>query len=241
MVSGIGKRRAAAKRDRGENYEKRRKEISEAAIRVFNRRGFADTTISAVAQELSIDRASLYYYISSKEELFDELIREVSEENLATAKRIQASDATPEEKIRQLIVQLMESYSGNYPLLYIFIRENLNQVPDKRARWAKYMKGITRDYDSMVVAMIEEGYADGSFCNIGPAKIVAYGIIGMLAWTNRWFVPDSNKVSGTDVGRIYADLVTSGLKSGSLDCGGKSPKPLAKKPLKKKLRATNPS
>ncbi len=187
-----------------------------------------------MAEELSIDRASLYYYISSKEELFDELIREVSEENLATAKRIQSSDAPPEEKIRQLIVQLMESYSGTYPLLFIYIRENLNQVPDKRARWAKYMKEINRDYDSTVMAMIEEGYADGSFRNIGPAKIVAYGIIGMLAWTNRWFKPDSKKASGTEVGRVYADLVTSGLKSGNLDTGGMTPASSATKPRTKK-------
>lgn len=218
MVSGIGKRRAAAKRDRSEIYERRRKEISEAAARVFDQRGFAETTISAVAEELNIERASLYYYISSKEELFDELIREVSEENLAIASRIQASNATPEEKIRQLIVQLMESYAGTYPLLFIYIRENLNQVSERRGRWAKYMKEINRKYDNTVIAMIEEGYRDGSFRNIGPAKMVAYGIIGMLAWTNRWFKPDkeNGKASGTEVGQLFAELVTAGLRSGNL-------------------------
>ena len=77
--SGIGRRRAAAKADLAPNYEKRREEIYEAAACVFNRKGFSGTTVSAVAKELSIDRASLYYYISSKEQLFDELIREVSD------------------------------------------------------------------------------------------------------------------------------------------------------------------
>ena len=76
--SAIGKRRSAAKEDSTAVYQKRRKEIAEAAVRVFNKRGFTGASISAVAEELEIDRASLYYYISSKEELFDEIIREVN-------------------------------------------------------------------------------------------------------------------------------------------------------------------
>lgn len=223
MVSGIGRRRAAAKLDKGPNYEKRRKEISEAAARVFNRRGFRDTTISAVAEELSIDRASLYYYISSKEELFDELVREVSEDNLAVAQRIQASKVSAEEKLRQLITELMESYAKTYPLLYIYIRENLNHVADKRSNWANHMKKINRAYDDAVIAMVEEGFGDGSFKRIGPARIVAYGIIGMIGWTNRWFKPEKAEVNASEIGRIYADMVISGLKHGSLDIPLESP------------------
>jgi TetR/AcrR family transcriptional regulator, cholesterol catabolism regulator len=211
--SGIGKRRAAAKVDRAPNYEKRRKEISEAAARVFNRRGFRGTTISAVAEELSIDRASLYYYISSKEELFDELVREVSEDNVAMARKIQSSKQAPPVKLRELIVELMRAYARSYPLLYIYIRENLGDVADKRSSWAQYMKQINRDYDNAVISIIEEGYRDGSFQNVGSAKIVAYGIIGMVGWTNRWFNPDHGSVDADEVARIYADMVISGMRT----------------------------
>ena len=208
-ASGIGKRRAAAKVDRAPNYDKRRKEISEAAARVFNQRGFRGTTISAVAEELSIDRASLYYYISSKEELFDELVREVSEENVAMARSIQSSKQTPPDKLRELI-------------LYIYIRENLGDVADKRSSWAQYMKQINRDYDNAVISIIEEGYRDGSFQDLGSAKIVAYGIIGMVGWTNRWFKPDKTKVDADEVARIYADMVIGGMTAASAKPNGKS-------------------
>jgi AcrR family transcriptional regulator len=214
--SGIGKRRAAAKLDQAPNYEKRRKEISIAATRVFNKRGFRGTTISAVASELGIDRASLYYYISSKEELFDELVREVSEDNLALAQGIQKSDLPPADKLKQLIIELMLSYSRNYPLLYIYIREDLSHVADKRSRWAQFMKRVNHDYDEAVIAIIEEGYQDGSFQNLGPAKIVAYGVIGMVGWTNRWFKADNTDVSAEEIGKIYANMVISGLSSGTL-------------------------
>lgn len=222
--SGIGKRRAAAKVDRAPNYEKRRKEISEAAARVFNQRGFRGTTISAVAEELSIDRASLYYYISSKEELFDELVREVSEDNVAMARKIQSSKQSPPQKLRELILELMRAYARSYPLLYIYIRENLGDVADTRSSWAQYMKQINRDYDNAVIAIIEEGYRDGSFQNVGSAKIVAYGIIGMVGWTNRWFKPDQGKFDADEVARIYADVVIGGMSAAPGKVNGKRQK-----------------
>ncbi len=213
-TSGIGKRRAAAKQDGAAAYQQRRKEIAIAAARVFNQRGLQGTTISAVADELSIDRASLYYYISCKEELFDEVIREASEENVAIARRIQASNESPRDKLRALISGLMESYGKHYPLLYIYIRENLSHVGAKRSKWARQMKKINRDYDDAVISIIEEGYADGSFRNLGSAKIVAYGILGMINWSNRWFRPAEYTETALEVGQTYADLIIGGLDSG---------------------------
>jgi AcrR family transcriptional regulator len=58
--SGIGRRRVAAKEDASNTYQKRRREIAEAAVQVFNQLGFANASPSAVAAELNIDRASLY-------------------------------------------------------------------------------------------------------------------------------------------------------------------------------------
>jgi len=216
LPSGIGRRRAAAKADKAPNYEKRRKEISEAAARVFNRKGFSGTSISAVAQELSIDRASLYYYISSKEELFDELVREVSESNLQAAQNIKNSAMTPAEKLKSLVVELMEAYAKNYPILYIYIRENLEDVADSRSKWARSMKQINHDYDEAVISIIQQGYDDGSFVNLGSAKVVAYGILGMVNWTNRWFKPDHSDIDAKSIGEMYANIVTNGLTSGTL-------------------------
>ena len=77
-TSQIEKRRSAAKEDSSAVYRRRRQEIAEAAIRVFDRLGLKGASISAVAAELNIDRASIYYYISSKEALFHELMRAVA-------------------------------------------------------------------------------------------------------------------------------------------------------------------
>jgi len=212
-VSNIGMRRSVAKEDSSASYRLRRKEIAEAAIRVFNRLGFQGASLSAVATELGIDRASLYYYISSKEELFYELVRTVVERNLELVKQIQASNLSPRRKLRDLITTLMTSYGEHYPLFYIYIRENLSHVSDGRSKWSAYMRKLNAETSDAVIAIIEEGYADRTLRNVGAPRVVAYGVLGIVGWTHRWFRPDQSDVSAEEIGKTYAELLLSGLEN----------------------------
>lgn len=51
-----------------------REEILEAARRVLLRKGIAGTTLDAVAREVGVSKAALYYYFPSKDALFFELV-----------------------------------------------------------------------------------------------------------------------------------------------------------------------
>lgn len=210
--SGIGRRRSAARTDSSALYKVKRDEIAEAAIRVFNRMGFQGASMTAVAEELGVERASLYYYFSSKEALFDDVVRTVVERNLDFVLRIAASGISPRRKIRELIVALMSSYGEHYPLFYIFIRENLSHVSDARSEWSATMREINRQTTDAVTAIIEEGYADKSIRKIGDARVVAYGIFGLVGWTHRWFRPAESAVSAEEIGKIYAEMVLSGIE-----------------------------
>lgn len=211
--SGISRRRTAAKVDASSNYQTRRDEIAQAAVRVFNRMGLERASLKSVADELGTDRASLYYYFSSKEELFDDVVRSVVEKNYDLVRRIEASKVSPRRKLRELITGLMTSYGEHYPLLYIYIRENLSHVTDERSAWSKYMRDLNRKTSDLVIAIVEQGYADGSFRKVGSPKVVAYGVLGIVGWTNRWFRPESSDVSAEEIGKIYAEMILSGLES----------------------------
>jgi AcrR family transcriptional regulator len=212
-ASAFGNRRTAAREESSSSHQARRKEIGEAAIRVFNRLGYKGASMAAVAAELDLDRASLYYYISSKEELFDEIVRTVVERNVALAKKIEASKMKPHRKLSDLIIALMSSYGEHYPLMYIYIRENLSHVGDKRSAWSQYMRGLNAEMSDAVISIIEQGYADKTFRNVGSSKVVAYGVLGLTGWTHRWFRPMESEVSAEEIGRIYAEMVLAGLES----------------------------
>jgi AcrR family transcriptional regulator len=191
----------------------RRREILEAAAKVFKDRGFRGTTLSHVAAAMGADRASLYYYVGSKDELFEEVIREAVNVNLAAAKVIRKEKGPAPEKLRRLVEGLMESYAEYYPVLYVLIQENLDHVTPQRTDWAKEMKRINREYERVLIEIIQTGQDEGTLRDTSPAWLLAYGIIGMVGWTNRWFNPNSSPITAQEIGVGFADVLLSGLAS----------------------------
>jgi TetR/AcrR family transcriptional regulator, cholesterol catabolism regulator len=210
-ASGISKRRNTALNKSSAAYQERRREIAVAASVVFNKKGFAGTTLADIAEELGTDRATLYYYISNKEELFDEVVREVSEKNVAFAEAVREGDGVPVDKLKLLIVELMNSYASNYPLLYVYMRENLSHVSEDRSDWSKHMRNLNRRYEDAIVAIVQDGIDNGSIRPLASARVLAFGIIGMVGSTNRWFVPERSPENAATIGAAFAELALRGL------------------------------
>lgn len=215
MTSGIGRRRAAARDEGGAAYQERRSGIVRAAAEVFKKNGFRGTKLSDVAEAMGMDRASLYYYVGSKEELFHEVVGGAVEANAAAAQEILAGPGAAPEKLRRLITSLMISYAEAYPFLYVYIQENLGTVSRDRSQWARDMRRHNKTYENAVVAIVQSGIDEGTLHTDTQAWVIAYGIIGMVAWSNRWFNPNESEVSAEEIGSAYADALLRGLETGS--------------------------
>lgn len=215
-LSGIGQRRLAAQKDTSNaSYQQRREEIFHAASLIFKKKGFRGASLGDIAEQLGTDRANLYYYVSSKQEIIDGVVSTPVRENLERLSEIAASDKTAPEKVRDLIVDLMLAYDRHYPGLYVFIQENLSHISTNpaNAEWADEMRSVNREYQNLVVSIIEEGQKDGSLAITGEPWVVAYGIIGMVAWSNRWYDPNRTAVSAQEIANSYADLVLQGIQA----------------------------
>lgn len=213
MESRIAKRRKTALAVGGDDYIKRRNEIVRAAAVVFKEKGYASSNIGDVANYLDVDRASLYYYVESKEELFHEVVREAAEQNALQAEAIRDGEGSAEEKIRALITSLVQSYAEHHPYLFVYIQEDMKRVATGDAPWAKKMRAVNRRYNQAVLAIVQEGVDDGSLRLVGPPNVVANGLIGMVNWMHRWFNPKSG-LSAESVGEIFADMILHGLANG---------------------------
>lgn len=209
--SAIARRRAAALDEGGAAYQERRAEIIRAAGDVFKRHGFRGTKIGDIAEAVGMDRATIYYYAGSKEELFHTAVGDAVERNCLRAEEILAAPGTPPEKLRTLITELMVSYAENYPYLYLYIQEDLGALAP-RSQWGRTMARYNKRYENVLVAIVEDGLADGSFHADTKPWVIAYGILGMVAWSNRWFNPETSTVPAAEIGAAYADTVLGGLR-----------------------------
>jgi hypothetical protein len=73
------------------------------------------------------------------------------------------------------------------------------------------MRKFNREIEDSVIAIVEAGYVDGSLRQVGTSRIVAFGILGMLGWTHRWFHPTRSEESAGQIAQTYAEMVLSGL------------------------------
>lgn len=211
-TSGIGRRRAAALDDGTDAYRRRRREIVDAGAQVFKTRGYRGTSLGDIAKVLGVDRASLYYYIGSKDELFEEVVSEVVEANTVSVERIRDTDIPAPDKLRVVVESLLVSFEENYPFLYVYLQENLRHVEPGRAEWAARMRAVNRRYEVALTAIVQQGIDAGTLRTAAPAHVVAFGVLGMAAWTNRWFDPNSSDVDAATIGRSYADVIVDGLR-----------------------------
>ncbi|MGB3682211.1 MAG: TetR/AcrR family transcriptional regulator [Rubrobacteraceae bacterium] len=88
----------------------KRGQILSGAKVVFLREGFAATSTDVIAREAGVSKRTLYAYYPSKEELFEDVLRELTVENpqtqlLEAARRI---DPKSREELRATLVGLAE-------------------------------------------------------------------------------------------------------------------------------------
>lgn len=212
--TGMGRRRASARGRHKPGYTERRAEIVTAAAEVFRVRGYRGTSLADIAEAVGTERASLYYYVGSKEELLDEVVTDVVKANLVVAEQIRDSDTGAQEKLRTLVTQLMCSYAEHYPFLYVYLQENLAHVAAPRQAWATEMRSVNRRYEAAVEAIVAQGIEEGSLRAVSSPRVMAYGLVGMVSWTSRWFVPQRSPVGAAAVGESYAELLLHGMAAG---------------------------
>lgn len=211
-ASAIAERRAkAARRATGSGYGDRRTAILAAAATLFKEHGYNRTTLGDIATAVGADRASLYYYFGSKEEVLDALVTHLVIANTEAAEKIRDSEGTAPQKLRQLIVDLLVSFAANYPMLYVYLQSNLSQTTGKRAAWAQQMREVNHRWEGAIEAIVAQGIDEGTLRPLADPRILANGVMGVVGWTHRWYNP-AHDVDPTTIGEAYAEMILGGVE-----------------------------
>lgn len=210
-TSKISRRRKSALSDGGVEYTAKREELVVIAARLFRKQGYQATRLADIAAEAGIDRASLYYYVGGKEELFRDAVIGVVTTNLEGIQRIKDdSTLSHAERLRQIMALLMASYEANFPQMYVYIQELMHEMAKEETAWAKDIMRMTRTFESVVEGLIRAGIEAGEFNPAIPVKLAANALFGMFNWTHRWFTPDGS-FSGADVTNAFCTVFFEGL------------------------------
>src|SRR3712207_7470929 len=95
---------------RAAHAEDRRRQILDAAVRVFARQGFHTCRVSDSADEAGVAYGLVYHYFQSKDEVLDTLFAERWQLMLAAIDEIDARPIGAREKLSAIASFIVESY-----------------------------------------------------------------------------------------------------------------------------------
>lgn len=210
--SNISRRRQNARSDGSEDYAAKRAELIAIAASLFREKGYDGTTLADIGERAGLDRATVYYYVGSKAELFQSSHEGILDDNLNMAERLRTDkQMSPREKLRAFITHLMKSYEASYPQMFVYIQEQMHQVAKDPSPWAKEVQRKTRRIEAVTRELVEQGVEQGKFRNDLDVRVAVKGLFGMLNWTSRWYTPGSS-VSAEKIAETFCKIFFEGVQ-----------------------------
>jgi TetR/AcrR family transcriptional regulator, cholesterol catabolism regulator len=209
--TNMSRRRAAAAEDNSPFYQEKRKAIISAAAKVFQRHGYEAATFAQIAEESESDRATLYYYASSKQEFFEEVIRQASEKNLEAVEKIVLSNEKASSKLRAALAQLLDSYNSDYPYLHVFLQRYLQSVSNQSDTVGNQTHDWAARYYSAIRSILQQGVETGEFDFDLPVGIVTISVIGTVNWLQATGVTDAKRREAAGEKGLMPDAMGAGL------------------------------
>lgn len=191
----------------GDSGIRKKREIVEAASRVFRARGLHAAGMRDIAAELGMAVGNLYYYFRDKEDLLAYVQESALSRLLEMAARVRALDLPVDGKLRLLleehVVALNDPEEGTPGSLAHLEVEALGEErrPAVLAR--------RDEYEQVVRSLVEEGMAEGIFRRADP-KVASLALLGSVNWTVKWFRPEGGK-SAREIGRQIANMMVRSL------------------------------
>jgi len=158
--------------DRSIAVEDKRRQLLDAAVRVFARRGYHGSRVGDIAEEAGVAHGLLYHYFSSKEEVLGTVFSENWGELLARFRSVEEADEPAAEKLAALAKILLRTWRNDPDLVTVMVRE----VARSAHLQAQVLE--VREAFAILQRVIEQGQREGSFrADVDPrfASWIVYG------------------------------------------------------------------
>ena len=193
----------------------KRAEIFAAAASIFREKGYHAASMQDLADAVGLQKASLYYYVSSKEDLLLSIYERLTGAFTEQLAELVAAPLSPGEKLRRAVENHVVAVGGQLELFTVYLSEQkfLNGRPRSRIR------AEAERHAELLESILREGILAREFrdCNV---TITARAIIGMCNWIYQWYSPEG-KLTPREIAIIFGDLVVDGVKATPRRLAGK--------------------
>ena len=182
-----------------------RDEILEAAAQIFSQKGFHAASMQDIAQAVNLQKASLYYHVSSKQEILLALLDRALDMLIEHMLTVTSQPFPPDIKLRKAMTAYLQDMLEHRDLASVLLLEHRSLEPELHARHIP-----RRDrFEHLWRDLIQEGLDEDVFCCVDP-DLSARALLGVMNWTITWYRPDG-RLTPNMIVEQFADLFLNGL------------------------------
>lgn len=155
--------------------EERRREILEAARKMFAEKGFEATSVSDIVKSLGIAQGTFYWYFDSKEDAYHEVAHDYADKRVAWMEDIAArTDLSAVEKLLEVL--------GSFSPIDEWEQAFVTRIhrPAEAALHDHLMREMSRRLVPLLADVISQGVREGTFKTDYPGEAAAF-IVAMGA------------------------------------------------------------
>ena len=152
-----------------------RERILEVAEASLGEHGYYGTRLHDIARQVGIQKASLFHYFPSKEELYRSVLAEGFGHAEQTIVRVLETDGAPLDKIRALIGAYVDMVAAHPARTKLLLRQSLGDAP------SGYHSAETERLLSRVTSFVADNQRARLLAPIDPLAVVL-GVVGIVAF-----------------------------------------------------------
>lgn len=165
-------------------YDRRRREIADAAARVFAERGYHATSVAALLEETGLTAGALYHYVASRDDLLVAICDELLDPLLQRAAEIAGDDAKPPlERLRELLRAWLEHIAHHLDHMRVFAQER--HVIEHESRWGD-IRAKRLEFERILDGLLAQCEAAGSL-SVDDRRLALLALLGMVNYTPTWY------------------------------------------------------
>jgi TetR/AcrR family transcriptional regulator, cholesterol catabolism regulator len=183
-------------------YDAKQQRVVRDAAAIFARRGYDQTTVQQLADELGIAAGGLYHYFPGKEQILGAICEQIMDPFLEEAEALAAGELAPTEQLRAIVALWVRNVIDRRDHMLVFQQErhfieSSDEWRDVRARRKRFERLI----DGTLQRVQESG--DAAF---DDRRLALSALLGMVNHTAQWYGPNG-RLKPAEIADGYADLL----------------------------------
>jgi AcrR family transcriptional regulator len=205
-------------------------EVNEAAVQIFNEKGYAGASIQDVADAVGVLKGSLYHYIDSKEDLLARIFEESDEQSFSLIDESRSLDLEAVERLRWFGRSWSLWYLEHIERARIYVNEWNHLTGDRLKKVVKSRHEYEKRVEEIINDVKRAGQAAPDLDTRYACFFILTAINGLPTWYRR-----RGSDSAEHIAEVYGDMIV-GMVCNSNGRALAKPKPKAGSTAKAKAK-----